>query len=68
VASPMTPDTFVPLFVTGAGFVLLLFYFSLVQLRRRNYRTLAAEMGAEYLSQGVIQDGKNHRDQQRKKI
>ena len=54
----MTPDTFVPLFVIGSGFVLLLFYFSVVQLRRRKYRTLAVAMGAEYLSQGVFKTGK----------
>jgi hypothetical protein len=51
-------DTFVPLFAIGAGFVLLLIYFSLVQLRRQKYRQLAAEMGAEYLSQGAFKTGK----------
>ena len=51
-------DTFVPLFVIGAGFILLLIYFSLVQLRTRKYRQLAAEMGADYLSQGVFKTGK----------
>jgi hypothetical protein len=58
VAFLMTPDTFVPLFVIGAGFVLLVFYFPLVQLRRRKFRQLAAEMGAEYLSQGLFKTGK----------
>lgn len=54
----MTPDTFAPLFVVGAGFVLLSVYLPLVQLRRRKYRQIAAEMGAEYLSQGIFKTGK----------
>jgi hypothetical protein len=54
----MTAHTFVPLFVIGAGFVLFLIYFSQLQLRKRNYGQIAAELGAEYQPQSVFKTGK----------
>jgi hypothetical protein len=54
----MTADTLVPLIVIGAGIVVLLMYFFLVQWRRQRYRQLAAAIGAEYMSQGVFKTGK----------
>jgi len=54
----MTADRFAPFFVIAGCVALFLIYFSLVQSRRRKYRQLAAEMGAEYLSQGIFKTGK----------
>ena len=55
-------------FVSIAGFFLFLWiiYFVHVQLRRRKYRQIANELGAEYQSQGLFKTGKiagssNHR-------
>jgi len=60
-------DTLVGL-VSIAGFFLflLLIYCLHIQLRRRKYKQIAAELGAEYQSQGLFKTGKiagvsNHR-------
>jgi hypothetical protein len=60
-------DTLVGLVsVAGFFFFLGIIYFVHVQLRRRKYRQIANELGAEYQSQGLFKTGKiagasNHR-------
>lgn len=53
-------------YMVGFLFVLLIIYCVDVQLRRRRYRQIANELGAEYQSQGLFKTGKiaglsNHR-------
>ena len=52
--------------IAGFFFFLWIIYFVHVQLRRRKYRQIANELGAEYQSQGLFKTGKiagasNHR-------
>ena len=60
-------DTLVGLVsIAGFFFFLWIIYFVHVQLRRRKYRQIANELGAEYQSQGLFKTGKiagasNHR-------
>jgi hypothetical protein len=53
-------------YIAGIFFILLIIYCVHVQLRRRKYRRIASELGAEYQSQGIFKSGKiagssNHR-------
>ena len=44
--------------IGGFFFFLWIIYFVHVQLRRRKYRKIANELGAEYQSQGLFNSGK----------
>ena len=53
-------------YIAGFFFFLLIIYCVHIQLRRRKYRQIASELGAEYQSQGLFKSGKiagssNHR-------
>ena len=54
MAWSVTADTFAALFVAGV----LAIYFAQLQWRRQQYRRIAAELGAAYLSQGQFKSGK----------
>jgi hypothetical protein len=45
-------------YVAGFFFFLLIIYCVHIQLRRRKYRQIASELGAEYQSQGLFRSGK----------
>ena len=46
------------LYIAAFLFLLLIVYCAHIQLRRRKYRQIASELGAEYQSQGLFRSGK----------
>jgi hypothetical protein len=54
----MMADVISPVSIGGFFFFLWVIYFVHVQLRRREYRKIANELGAEYQSQGLFKTGK----------